>query len=59
MAVPIIMSLAPSNSVLLSRTGSRVTITLNRPSSHNAFDAELIAELAEALQQVAADGSLR
>ena len=53
------MSLAPSNSVLLSRTGSRVTITLNRPSSHNAFDAELIAELAEALQQVAADGSLR
>ena len=47
------------NSVLLSRSGSRATITLNRVSSHNAFDAELIAELTEALQQVAADGSLR
>ncbi|MBP6298891.1 MAG: enoyl-CoA hydratase/isomerase family protein [Arenimonas sp.] len=48
-----------TNSVLLIRTGSRATITLNRPSSHNAFDAELIAALTEALQQVAADASLR
>jgi methylglutaconyl-CoA hydratase len=47
------------NSVLLSRTGSRATITLNRASTHNAFDAELIASLTDALQQVAADASLR
>ncbi len=47
------------NSVLLSRTGSRATITLNRPNSHNAFDAELIEALTAALQQVAADDSLR
>jgi methylglutaconyl-CoA hydratase len=47
------------SSVILSRTGSRATITLNRSSSHNAFDAELIAELTDALQQVAADASLR
>lgn len=47
------------DSVLLSRTGSRATITLNRASSHNAFDAELIAALTEALQQVAADATLR
>jgi methylglutaconyl-CoA hydratase len=48
-----------SNSVLLIRSGSRATITLNRPNSHNAFDAELIAALTAALQQVAADDSLR
>ncbi len=48
-----------SDSVLISRTGSRATITLNRTGSHNAFDAELIAALTEALQQVAADASLR
>ena len=47
------------SSVLLSRTGSRATITLNRTSSHNAFDAELIASLTDALQQVATDDSLR
>lgn len=47
------------NSVLLSRTGNRATITLNRPSNHNAFDAELIAELTDALQHVATDASLR
>lgn len=47
------------SSVLLSRTGTRATITLNRASTHNAFDAELITALTEALQQVAADTSLR
>ncbi|HWS40231.1 MAG TPA: enoyl-CoA hydratase-related protein [Arenimonas sp.] len=48
-----------TNSVLLNRVGTRATITLNRPNSHNAFDAELIAALTDALQEVAADTTLR
>jgi methylglutaconyl-CoA hydratase len=48
-----------SDSVLLSRSGTRATLTLNRPASHNAFDAELIAALNEALQQITTDASLR
>lgn len=33
------------------------TITLNRPEVHNAFNAELIAELSAAFEQVASDGT--
>ncbi|TBU75725.1 gamma-carboxygeranoyl-CoA hydratase [Pseudomonas daroniae] len=35
------------------------TLWLNRPDKHNAFNAEMIAELIQALRQVAADDSLR
>jgi methylglutaconyl-CoA hydratase len=35
------------------------TITLDRPQVHNAFDDELIAQLIAALQQAAADASVR
>jgi len=45
--------------VLFSCIANRATITLNRPNSHNAFDAELIEALTAALQQVAADDSVR
>lgn len=35
------------------------TLWLNRPDKHNAFNAEMIKELIQALRQVAADDSLR
>ncbi len=35
------------------------TLWLNRPDKHNAFNAEMIAELIQALHQLAADDSLR
>jgi methylglutaconyl-CoA hydratase len=35
------------------------TITLNRPTLHNAFDEQLIAELTAELQRLAADNRLR
>lgn len=35
------------------------TLWLNRPDKHNAFNAEMIEELIQALRQVAADDSLR
>jgi methylglutaconyl-CoA hydratase len=34
-------------------------VTLNRPERHNAFDEELIAELADALQDMEADPAVR
>lgn len=46
-----------SNTVHLSHNGPIATITLNRPENHNAFDAELIAALDLALQQVAASAA--
>ena len=43
------------------QTDSRgvATLWLNRADKHNAFNAEMIAELIRALRQVAADDSLR
>lgn len=44
------------------RLGSRdevATVTLNRPQVHNAFNAELIVELTECFQALAADDSVR
>lgn len=38
-----------TNSVLCTLNGTVATLTLNRPSSHNAFDSGLIRELDEAL----------
>ena len=38
-----------TSSVLYTLSGTLATITLNRTASHNAFDAELIRDLDEAL----------
>jgi methylglutaconyl-CoA hydratase len=45
---------AMSDTVLLERRGTLATLTLNRPASHNAFDASLISDLDEALAEVEA-----
>jgi len=39
--------------VTLHHEGWRCTITLNRPERHNAFDAEVIAQLTQAFAQAA------
>jgi methylglutaconyl-CoA hydratase len=44
---------------LLTRRGATAEIALNRPSVHNAFDAALIAELTDALEQLDGDPSVR
>ena len=46
------------STVLTSRDGAVLTITLNRPEAYNAFTAELHAALAEALAE-AADPAVR
>src|SRR5689334_15713968 len=45
--------------VQITMNGPVVTITLNRPELHNAFDAALIAELTAAFGQLAADPAVR
>lgn len=45
--------------VRLSREQAVVTITFNRPELHNAFDDRLIGELHAALDEIAADRSIR
>jgi methylglutaconyl-CoA hydratase len=45
--------------ILLASTGPVVRITLNRPEIHNAFDEHLIAQLTAALEDLAADASVR
>ena len=53
---------APSASsepaVLVSRTGDRLDIVLNRPERHNAYSVEMRDALTEALELAAADASL-
>ena len=45
---------------ILTATAAGVgSITLNRPERHNAFDDGMIAELAEAMQQMAEDAAVR
>ena len=46
---------------LIIQTDDRgvATISLNRPERHNAFDDQLIAELTQALEQVASDDQVR
>lgn len=43
----------------LASSGPFATLTLNRPSVHNAFDATMIAELRSAFGALAADDSVR
>ncbi len=45
--------------VLLEESGGIATVTLNRPERHNAFNAEIIALLADAFAEVAAGGTAR
>lgn len=41
------------------RSGSVVTLWMNRPQQHNAFNAEMIAELTDAFTHLGADDSVR
>lgn len=43
----------------LSRSGAFATLTLARPDVHNAFDANMIAELRGAFEALAADDAVR
>lgn len=47
------------NFVQLTRSGPVVTVTLNRPDIHNAFSAEMIAELYATFGQLAEDSAVR
>ncbi len=45
--------------LISSRTGDRVDLTLNRPAQYNALSEELLAALKAALDQLAADPTIR
>lgn len=45
--------------IQLSSIAGVTTLSLNRPEVHNAFNAELITEISDCLQQLAADASVR
>jgi methylglutaconyl-CoA hydratase len=45
--------------LLVTRNGSAARVTLNRPDVRNAFNAELIGELAAAFAGLGADGGVR
>jgi methylglutaconyl-CoA hydratase len=45
--------------VKLERAGAAVTVTLNRPEIHNAFNAQLVADLRDAFRALAADATAR
>lgn len=47
------------DTIQVARAGSVATVTLNRPSVHNAFDDTLIAETTAALQALADDAGVR
>ena len=47
------------NTVALNIEGGIARLTLNRPEVHNAFNAETISELREALASLAADDAVR
>lgn len=48
-----------SDALVVERTGSVLTLRLDRPALHNAFDAELIAALTQALESAALDEQVR
>ncbi|MES2859454.1 MAG: enoyl-CoA hydratase-related protein [Pseudomonadota bacterium] len=48
-----------SERLSLQRDGAVARLRMTRAGVHNAFDAELIAELTQALEQVAADAGVR
>ncbi|WP_305803928.1 enoyl-CoA hydratase-related protein [Stenotrophomonas sp. YIM B06876] len=48
-----------SDALLMERAGSVLTLHLNRPALHNAFDAELIATLTAALDTAAQAAEIR
>ena len=43
----------------IEHDGAVATLTMRRPEVHNAFDAQLIAEMTQALEQLDRDGSVR
>ncbi|MFQ5698830.1 MAG: enoyl-CoA hydratase/isomerase family protein [Myxococcota bacterium] len=49
----------PGPAIRTQRTGPVLALTLNRPSRHNAFSAEMRDALAESLSLVVADESIR
>ncbi|PKM08704.1 MAG: enoyl-CoA hydratase [Gammaproteobacteria bacterium HGW-Gammaproteobacteria-7] len=48
-----------NKSIRMDRSGAVTRITLDRANLHNAFDDAMIAELSEALHEVAADPTVR
>ncbi|WP_454831361.1 enoyl-CoA hydratase-related protein [Pseudoxanthomonas wuyuanensis] len=48
-----------TDSLIGEQSGAVLRLRLNRPALHNAFDAALIASLAETLRDAANDGSVR
>ncbi len=58
-ACPPRISALMSQPLLNLREGAVARLRMSRPQVHNAFDAELIGELTAALEQIAADASVR
>src|SRR5689334_1348156 len=50
---------SPYNKILYRADGAIARLTLNRPDKRNALDAEIVSEIKAALQQAAADSSIR
>ncbi|WP_369932776.1 enoyl-CoA hydratase-related protein [Xanthomonas tesorieronis] len=48
-----------SDALLLERSGKVLTLRLNRPEVRNAFDAALIAQLTDALQEIGTDSKVK
>lgn len=48
-----------TDTLTLERQGAIATLWLNRPALHNAFDAQLIAQLTQALQELGDDSGVR
>lgn len=49
----------PYETILLTRDGERATLTFNRPDRRNALTHAMMAEIGEALEEIAADASVR
>lgn len=53
------LAAGPPAAVIVERRGPLAVLVLNRPEAANAFDSRLLSELAEAVEQVSGDGSVR